>query len=612
MSLRTASTTAALAVLLAASGCKPPTKDTRAPMTADAAKLRAAELERRLKEQPNDVEAARELAHLYWLHLRQPSKAAPLLDRLAAQDDAVAQMSRLLMADARLDFIKVREMTHALIRGAARPNVPDSERATRVGMAELAARYLAENHGELPDDDTSFPKFFETIDLAALPPDVSQPLLSLRASIARRLDQEYLKYYDQQGCVRAWSVGEVEGTLATFELRKAAADPNAFTPDPTATLTTLACAIRTWNPSPRAGMRRLRTHLDVPGDTIRLGRQPGAGAGLRRRHAGVPQRPQRPLAERREHAGPQGRPGVHRLDVHTAFPREKGWLLVRATDHRGQAIPARAEAATLTTPFTGAAIRPRTPFWPYPDKGLLAGPAYAPLRMLLAASDAMADGNTDDAEGFTRAMPRPDPSSRRATSWSRRSRSAIRRASERPRRRASAPPSRRRWPSIPGSRGPACACSSWASSAARRARSSTRSRRSARRRCATCPASCCARRVHGPRQRAPRRRGAGPRRRAAPRALRGAQGPARGGPAPRRRRGQEDALTAKIERCPGTTGTRARLAARRGRYDEARALFKKLLDRTPDDVEVMAELAEVAISDGKLDEALALRRKILA
>jgi tetratricopeptide (TPR) repeat protein len=72
---------------------------------------------------------------------------------------------------------------------------------------------------------------------------------------------------------------------------------------------------------------------------------------------------------------------------------------------------------------------------------------------------------------------------------------------------------------------------------------------------------------------------------------------------------QEDALTAKVERCPGTTGTRARLAARRGRRDEARALYKKLLERTPDDVEVMAELADLAISDGKLDEALALRRR---
>ena len=613
MSLRTASTVAALAVLLAASGCKPPTKDTQAPMTADAAKLRAAALERRLKEQPSDVEAARELAHLYWLHLRQPGKAAPLLDRLAAQGDPVAQMSRLLMADARLDFIKVREMTHALIRGAAAPNVPASERPTRVGMAELAARYLAENHGELPDDDTSFPKFFETIDLTAVPPDISQPLLSLRASIARRLDQDYLKYYDQQGCVRAWAVGEVEGTLATFELRKAAADPNAFRPDPTATLTTLACAIRTWNPSPRAGMRRLRTHLDVPGDTIRLGI--GSQEPVRVYVDGTPV-----FRNDRSDRWPSGEntlvlkvaPGIHRVDVHAAIPREKGWLLVRATDHRGQAIPARAEAATLTTPFIGAPIRPRTPFWPYPDKGLLAGPAYAPLRMLLAASDAMADGNTDDAEGFTRALTQTgpefaegqlvvaafevgDPTRERAASTARQ-RVAIEKA-------LALDPgltrARVRLLELGIERGETSEVLDAIEAlgpkalrdvsgellrvAAYTARGNEHLADAALARAAALHPDHCT-------------------------VLKAQRGVAQ-------RRGdvaQEDALTAKIERCPGTTGTRARLAARRGRFDEARGLFKKLLDRTPDDVEVMAELADVAISDGKLDEALALRRKILA
>lgn len=612
MSLRTASTVAALAALLAVTGaCKPPTKDTQAPMTADAARQRAAALERRLKEQPNDVDAARELAHLYWLHLRQPAKATPLLDRLAAREDPVAMMSRLMLADARLEFVKVREMAHGLIRGAAKPDVPPAERATRVGMAELAARYLAENHGELPDDDTSFPKFFDSLDLSKQAPDVSQPLLSLRASIARRLDQDFLKFYDQMGCVRAWSVGELEGTLATFELRKAAADPNKFTPDPAATMTTLACAVRTWNPSPRAGMRRLRSHLEVPGDTLRLA--VGSQEPVRIYVDGTPV-----FRNDRSDRWPSGEttlelkvtPGTHRLDVHAAIPREKVWFLVRATDANGRAIPTRVDAGALATPYTGKPTRPPTPFFPHPA-GPLAEPAYAPLRMALAASDAMADGNTDDAEGFTRALAHAgpdfaeghlviaafeigDPTRERAASTARQ-RVAIEKA-------LAIDPgltrARVRLLELGIERGETSEVLDAIEAlgpkalrdvsgellrvAAYTARGNEHLADAALARAAALHPEHCT-------------------------VLKAQRGVAQ-------RRGdvtREDALTAKIERCPGTTGTRARLAARRGRFDEARALFKKLLERTPDDVEVMAELADVAISDGKLDEAIALRRQIL-
>ena len=47
--------------------------------------------------------------------------------------------------------------------------------------------------------------------------------------------------------------------------------------------------------------------------------------------------------------------------------------------------------------FTGKPTRPATPFYPY-DRGPLAGPSFAPLRMFLAASDAMADADSDQAE----------------------------------------------------------------------------------------------------------------------------------------------------------------------------------------------------------------------
>ena len=175
-----------LAPLASASvACKPRGEATDAPFTADSARKRAAELERQLAKNPKDDAAALELAHLQWLHLRATAKAVPTLDRLARQGDPVAQMSRMLIADARLDLPVVRDMAHAIIKGAAGAgSKTDPAARTRVALAELAARYLSENHGELPGDDADFSRFFADVEKLQLPVTVSQPLLSLRASIA--------------------------------------------------------------------------------------------------------------------------------------------------------------------------------------------------------------------------------------------------------------------------------------------------------------------------------------------------------------------------------------------------------------------------------------------
>lgn len=604
-------------LLLAAPACKPPAQATEAPLTSDTARLRAAELERVLAKNPADDGAALELAHLQWLHLRGAAKAMPTLDRLAAKGDPIAQMSRMLIADARLDLRKVRDMAHALIVGVAKLDRQATDPGllrTRVALAELAARYLGENHGELPDDDADYQRFFAEVSQLDLPLAVRHPLLSLRANLARRLDQPYLGYYDAQGCVRAWEVGPLEGHLEAFELRRAAGDPTAFTPDPKATLTTLSCAVRTWNPVRRAGIRRMRTYLNVPGESLTLNLS--AQEAVRAYLDGAPIH-----RSDRSDRWPSSdttltlkvSPGVHRLDLHTAIPRDKAWVLVRATDHLGKPVPAlaTAPAAPPAAAFTGKPIRAGSPFLDG-ERGPLAGPSYAPLRLFLAASDALADGNSDDAEGFTRALRRVgpdfaeghvliaafeigDPSRERAASTARQ-RAAIERALaldpalDRARVRLLELGLERGETSevldaigalgkdalhhVPGE---LLRYQAFLTRGNEHLADAALARASALH-----PEHCSVLKAQ---------RGAAQR---------------RGDVA------QEDVLTAKVERCPGTTGARARLAARRGRRDEARALLKKLLERTPDDVEVMAELADLAISEGKLDEALAYRRQILA
>ena len=87
---------------------------------------------------------------------------------------------------ADLDALHIRERTgvaHASqVDGKMHACGHDGHTAMLLG----AARYLAENHGELPDDDTSFPKFFETIDLATLPPDVSVMRITPGSACAAR------------------------------------------------------------------------------------------------------------------------------------------------------------------------------------------------------------------------------------------------------------------------------------------------------------------------------------------------------------------------------------------------------------------------------------------
>lgn len=608
---------AALALAAPALPACKPKEAPQGPLSAEGARDRAAALQRHLQRQPGDDGAWRELAHLQWLYLRQADKAAPILDKLAKKGDPVAQATRLFLADARLDLSTVRAQAQALIRGAASRPAADAEaRRVQVGLAELAARIVSENHGMLPDDDEDFTRFFAELERAKLPVEVAQPLISLRAQIARRLDEPYLKYYDEQGCVRAWQVGPIEGSLEALELRKAAAQmksgKDAFAVDPSAVLTPLACAVRTWNLTPRGGMRRMRTTLDVPGDSLILGlssQEPMRvyldGAPVFRSDRSDRWVPEENLLRL------QVAPGPHRLEVHTAAAREKTWVLVRATDAAGRPIAARADGpAGAAGPMPAPTRVGRHDF--LRDRGPLAGPSYAPLRAYLATADALAEGDTDAAEQHARVLARDgedfpeghvliaafeiaDPTRERTASTSRQ-REALEAA-------LALDPgldrARVRLLELDLEKGEAGevidALDALPTHALRHVPGEmvrfqaylTRGNEplaeaALARAAAKNPRSCAVLKA----QRTLSQR--------------------------RSEVAREDALALELERCPGTAGSRARLAFRRGRTEEARKLLVKLLERTPDDVDVMEELADIAIAEGKYDEAIAWRRKILA
>ena len=620
MSLRTALIATAL-LAAAAPACKP-REGTNEPHTEDSARARLKALEARLKSHPDDDAAWREAAHLHWLFLKQPAKARPILDRLAAKGDPVAQASRMIFADARLDLKTTRSMAQALIVGATTPGADaapgaDAEaRRVQAGLAELAARLLGENHGELPDDDDDFVRFYDKLALGRLPVEVVQPLVSLRAQIARRLDQPYLQYYDQQGCVRAFAVGPVEGSLEALELRAAAKDMSSgtdkFKADPTAVLTPLACAVRTWNLTPRGGVRRMRTSLAVPGDSLVLGlsSQEPMRVYLDGKQIFRSDRSDRwPAADNLLQL--EVAPGPHRLEVHTAAAREKTWVLVRATDAAGKPIAATADGPAATTPFTGEPVRVGHHEL-LADRGPLAGPSYLPLRAYLAAADALAEGDSDAAERYTgnlqaygpdfpegqvlvAAFEIADPSRERTASTSRQREAieeALRLAPDLDRARvrlleldlekneiseveaalAALPEKALRH--VPGE---------LVRFATYLGRGNEPLAEAALARAAAIHPRACAV-LKAQRTLAQRRSEVA----------------------------REDALAIELERCPGTTGSRAALAFRRGRNADARALLLKLLERTPDDLDVIEQLAELEISEGNYPAAIAWRKKILA
>ncbi len=433
------------APLLLQSACRPIEPPT-GPLASDSVDDKIEAQERFVAKHPGDAIARRDLAHLYWLHRADAAAAVPILDALAKGGDPVAQASRMLIAETRLNFKTARTWAHTLIEGAAqleaedrskgeksakqghvRPSRDDRRAARRrrragiaaggpvdpalaLGLAEIAAQLLGAHHGELVDDDDDFVAFFERLDRSALPVEVTRPLLSQRAAIARRMqDPNYREYYEAAGCVHAWTVGEVEGTHGELELREHSGEPLRVDPD--AALIQLSCVVRVWNPRPLAGSRRIATSLSVPGSQLRL--ELSAQEAFRAYLDGV-------LiyrSDRNDRWPAKGvlldlevAPGSHRLEVHVALPRDKAWILVRATDDQGRAIPSSSASPGMlpsANAFRGD-VPPKVVTFDAQGPGL-DPQIYDPWRRVLAASDAIVDGDSDRAERWLADLDRYAP-----------------------------------------------------------------------------------------------------------------------------------------------------------------------------------------------------------
>ncbi|MCA9710491.1 MAG: tetratricopeptide repeat protein, partial [Myxococcales bacterium] len=437
---------------------------------------------------------------------------------------------------------------------------------------------------------------------SGLPFAVVQPLSSLRAAIARRRGEDYRPFYARQGCVQDWVAGPVEGSRAVVELSHL--EPGALTPDPAAEIVPLACVVRLWNPTPAPGARRVVTHLRAPGGPVLL--DLGAGEPSRfyldgtlvhqtdgiDRHA-----PERVLLRLRPEAG------WHRLEVHTPIPGEHAWVMARAVGADGTPLPvATAPAGPQAPAYTGRPRRVRGP-WPDALPGI-DGPIYAPLRAYLAVEDALADGDSDQAELRVRGLDpaeafpqghwqrarfeRADPSRGRAVSLSREVEALERALQLDPRLDVARlrlleiqrergedaeveqileqlPPARLR-----GIDGQLLRFSVFLAQG-----NEYQAEQALARAAALAPRSCKVLMA----QRSLARERADVRR--------------------------EDEIAEQLAACAGSLSTRARLAEARGRWDEARALWDEVLERTPDDLSAHENLARVQALRGELPRARA-------
>lgn len=550
-----------------------------------------------LRAHPEDVAARRDLAHLQWLYLGNADAARPVLDELASAGDPVSQLSRLLMAEAREEPTVLAQLSFAAVRAAAATPRDDSSWRLRVAVAEVAARLLADHHGERPDDDREVAALVDGLPPHALPFDVMQPLSSLRAAIARRRGEPYHAYYDAQGCVQQWTVGPMHGSRGAVELSHLT--PGPLSPDPEAAMVPLACVVRVWNPSPSPGARRMVTHVRAKGGPVvlDLGAEEAARFYLDGR-----------LLHRTDDSERYGRgratlqvsltEGWHRLEIHTVIPAERAWVLVRAVEGDGPPLPASTDEPTvLAAPWTGRPRRMRAS-WPEAVPGI-EGPIHAPLRAYLAVEDALADGDSDRAErelpGLSRAerfaeghwmrarFERADPSRGRTVSVSREMEALERALDLDPTLDAvhlrlldvrrdrgeeaeveqilrALPPTR-----LAGIDGQLMRFSVFLAQG-----NEYLAEQALMRAASLSPDSCKVLRAQRllARERADVRR--------------------------------EDEIAAAMSVCAGSLGLRARLAESRGRWDEAQALLSTDLERTPDDLDALGHLARVEALRGDL------------
>ncbi|MBK8237647.1 MAG: tetratricopeptide repeat protein [Deltaproteobacteria bacterium] len=601
--LRAVATTALMLLVCVLAACHGRGRGTAKP--GDDPDAWAARLERHLARHPDDLVAVRDLALVRWLHQGRTDDAIGGLDRAAKAGDPLAAVARLRIADARLDGEAAVAQAYAILERAAAVPADAPDRELHAAAAIVAARVVAGLHGERDDDDARFVEMFDALPAKGLPSAARAPLLSVRANIERNRGHDYAKYFREQGCVQQFEVGPMQGRQGELELAR---DHGPFVVDPAGDAIALACVVRLWNPTIHAGIRRVRTQLTVPGDTLEL--ELSAEEPMRAWLDGQ-------LVHRTDRSDryPRSRavvqvpvaPGTHTLELATVIPRDRAWLLVRATTPDGRAVEV-TPGGQGSARITGKAVLQDSPWAAIADDA--DGPIAAPLFAMLQLDDAIHDGDVDDAERLRDRLDRRKRSADAAWSVAQFERFD---------------PTRGRTVSLAREQA-ALATALRLDPKLAIARLRQLELQLERGEVAEVVEA-----IEDPAQVLPGLRGELLKARAhltrgdeakgdaaIARAAKLAPGNCRVLAMQRSRARdeddvkREDAISQRLAQCGGTIELRAQLAQRRGRFAEAEALWHEAIDRVPDDLEAMEALARLQLTRGEVAKAKDVVGKVLA
>jgi tetratricopeptide (TPR) repeat protein len=299
-------------------------------------------LQKELKKNPGDIEVQRSLALLHWLHRDDTQEARSMLTRLANEKgDRTAHYALMIMAAARDHTDEFWTHATALVASAARPAGSAQKGRWRDPMAQQAVVMMSSRIEERHNGAAQVEALIASTQAQELPIEVRETLVSILARQERAQGKDYRASYAASGCVQSFALSEVEGSFGALDLFHH--DPKKAAVMSDDSVVPLSCSVRVWNPEPEPGFRRLFSEFEVP-KSRHVVAQIAADAPLRIFVDGMPVGDD---ALRFRYVARQRRfeleldPGLHRLEIALAVPNERSWILLRLVDENGQPLKTR-------------------------------------------------------------------------------------------------------------------------------------------------------------------------------------------------------------------------------------------------------------------------------
>ncbi|RMG97617.1 MAG: hypothetical protein D6705_08275 [Deltaproteobacteria bacterium] len=373
----------------------------RSVVPSDVVRAKEAEAywTRRLQRRPEDVEARTERGLVRLVALGDTKGARADLARVPATADPMAAFARLLMADQRLEFEDVLDLADAVVPHARGRDLSDDW----TWVAASIAAYAEEAADEVPDGRKRLRALMARLDLEDLPMVVRRPLLSAEGAWRRIEGGDVDAVYRRQGCVKEFAAGPLLGHHGALDLPDVGHE--AWRGDGTrAPVVALSCAVRLWNGTLHPGVRVVATDLAVEHGPLRL---EAAAEGAFRIYVDGH------LVERtdvRDRYPAKWRTlavevpaGTHRVVAAVAVEDAAAWFVLRAHDGRGRPLVGRPSDPAVKAP-EGPPPKVRRIVPPSRSFRGVSGPYRAEVHRALRLAHALAEGDSDAAERLATAL----------------------------------------------------------------------------------------------------------------------------------------------------------------------------------------------------------------